>query len=378
MLKILFLIHDLGQGGAEKVLVNLVNHMDPSKFDITVISLFGGGINEQFLAPNIKLKIIFPKKIPGNSKLMKLLTPQALHQFCVKDNYDIEISYLEGPSARIISGCKNLSTKLICWIHSTICSPEQLASSFRSIGEANRCYARFDKIVAVSEGIKAQFCNAANQIRSCVVLYNTIDSQNILTRALEEAPELRAKNESSISLIAVGSLKPVKGFDRLFKIIKRLHEEKYPIHLYILGIGPQQPELERFIKSNSLETVITLLGYNTNPYKYIAKSDLFICSSYSEGFSTAATEALIVGTPVCTVDVSGMKEMLGDSEYGLITKNTEEDLFLGIKSLLDHPDKLLNYKRKAKIRGKIFRTEETVKQVETMLLNIADGDMCGC
>ena len=49
MKKILFLIHDLGSGGAEKVLVNLVNNMDRTKFDISVIALFGGGINEQRL-----------------------------------------------------------------------------------------------------------------------------------------------------------------------------------------------------------------------------------------------------------------------------------------------------------------------------------------
>ena len=54
MKKVLFLIHDLGQGGAEKVLVNLVNHMDLTRFDVTVMSLFGGGINEQFLKPEIK------------------------------------------------------------------------------------------------------------------------------------------------------------------------------------------------------------------------------------------------------------------------------------------------------------------------------------
>ena len=48
MKKILFLIHDLGPGGAEKVLVNLVNNMDPQQFDITVMTLFGGGVNEQF------------------------------------------------------------------------------------------------------------------------------------------------------------------------------------------------------------------------------------------------------------------------------------------------------------------------------------------
>ena len=102
--------------------------------------------------------------------------------------------------------------------------------------------------------------------------------------------------------------------------------------LNILGIGPQQRELENFIKENSLESVVTLLGYKTNPYKYLEKSSLFVCSSLSEGFSTAVTEALIVGTPVCTVDVSGMKEILGkNNEYGLITENTEEALYQGIK-----------------------------------------------
>ena len=49
MKKILFIIHDLGHGGAEKVLVNLVNHMDRNKFDITVMSLFDVGVNKQFL-----------------------------------------------------------------------------------------------------------------------------------------------------------------------------------------------------------------------------------------------------------------------------------------------------------------------------------------
>ena len=73
MIKILFLIHDLGHGGAEKVLVNLVNNMDCSKFDISVISLFGGGINEKFLKKNIHYRCIWKKGLLGNSKFMKLL-----------------------------------------------------------------------------------------------------------------------------------------------------------------------------------------------------------------------------------------------------------------------------------------------------------------
>ena len=155
---------------------------------------------------------------------------------------------------------------------------------------------------------------------------------------------------------------------RLLSIIKRLRDEKYPVHLYILGIGPLQQEMEHYIQANNLQEVVTLLGYQTNPYKYVAKCDLFVCASFAEGFSTAATEALIVGTPVCTVEVSGMKEMLGEhNEWGIVTENSEEALYQGIKDLLDYPDKLTHYKKKSIERGNTFSTAETVQAVERML-----------
>ena len=115
---------------------------------------------------------------------------------------------------------------------------------------------------------------------------------------------------------------------------------------------------------------VTFLGYQTNPYKYVSRCDLFVCASHAEGFSTAATEALILGTPVCTVEVSGMREMLGDNEYGLITENDEESLYQGIKTLLDDPKLLAHYRAQAALRGKKFSTVETVKAVEQMLLNL--------
>ena len=99
----------------------------------------------------------------------------------------------------------------------------------------------------------------------------------------------------------------------------------------------------------------------------MAKCDLFICASFAEGFSTATTEALILGTPVCTVEVSGMKEMLGNSEYGLITQNSEQELYAGLKRLLEDGDLLDYYRKQAIIRGKQFTTESTVIATENML-----------
>ena len=111
-------------------------------------------------------------------------------------------------------------------------------------------------------------------------------------------------SSTEIKICGVGKIVPNKGFDRLARIHRRLRENGFPVHTYILGKGNQQAAIQKYLDQNGMSDTFTFLGYQTNPYKYIAKCDLFVCSSLAEGFSTAATEALIVGIPICTVDVS--------------------------------------------------------------------------
>lgn len=367
MKKILFLIHDLHHGGAEKVLVNLVNNMDSEQFDITVMALFGGGVNEQFLKPHIRYQTVFKRTFPGNSHVMKLFSPAMLHKWFIKERYDIEVSYLEGPSARIIAGCSCKDTKLVSWIHCTMATPKEAALGFRSVKEATVCYNKMDTMVFVSETARDIFLKNCAYTGKTAVLYNTNESHQILQKAVEEAK----LSDEEFCWCGVGKLVNVKGYDRMIRIQKRFIDEGYNTHFYALGEGKLREELESMVKEVGCEDSVTFLGYQTNPYKYVAKCDLYVCASHAEGFSTAATEALIVGTPVCTVEVSGMKEMLGEhNEYGIVTENDENALYQGIKKLLDDPELLEHYRRQAALRGKDFRTEETVKAVEQMLLEL--------
>ena len=369
MQKILFLIHDLGPGGAEKVLVNLVNNMDPEQFDITVMTLFDVGVNKQFLSPHIHYRTCFKKMFRGNSHAMKLLTPRQLHKWLIKDKYDVEISYLEGPSARIISGCPYPDTKLVAWIHCLSKKQGNVTLGFRSYREAAASYGHFDRVVGVSRTVEEAFREVFPEIKNTTVLYNTNNSDEIVRLAQDPVENLFQPEE--LKLVGIGKLAPVKAFDRFIRIHARLRREGYPVHSYILGEGTLRPELEDLVQELGMGESFTFLGYQTNLYKYLAKCDLFVCSSLSEGFSTAATEALIVGTPVCTVEVSGMKEMLGENnEWGIVTENDEEALYQGIKSLLDDPALLAHYKQQAHLRGKDFSTEETVKAAEDMLLEL--------
>ena len=367
--KILFLIHDLGHGGAEKVLVNLVNNMDRSKFDISVTALFGGGVNEQFLKPDIRSRAIFSRTFRGNSHIMKLLSPKQLHKLFIKETYDIEVAYLEGPSARIISGCTTVGTKLAAWIHCTMHDEHELSIGFRDYKESCCGYQKMDAVCFVSDDVRYSFMKLC-QINTSCVLYNTNNSDAIIQQSQEPLTD-SAFLTDEFAICGVGKLMKNKGFDRLALIHKRLRNEGYSVHCYILGVGAEQEKILAYVRENALTDSFTFLGYQANPYKYVSRCDLFVCSSFAEGFSTAATEALIVGTPVCTVEVSGMKEMLGEhNEWGIVTENNEEALYQGIKDLLDHPDKLAHYKEKAIERGKTFSTENTVHAVEEMLLGL--------
>lgn len=365
-IKILFLIHDLGQGGAEKVLVNLVNHMDLNKFDITIISLFGGGINEQFLNDRINYRYIFKKSFPGNTKFLKLFSPEFLHKIIVKKYYDIEVSFLEGPCSRIISGCTNNSKK-ISWIHVQQGNIKIAKSSFRSEKECKLSYSKFDKIICVSEFVKQDFLNIFGNSNNIEVLYNTVDSEDIIQKSKCSTDII---DNDSFSICGVGSLKKSKGFDRLIRIHKKLIDSGLNVKTYILGKGPEKSNLQKYIKQLGIEDSFKLLGYDTNPYKFISRCDLFVCTSFAEGFSTATSEALILGTPVCTVEVSGMREMLGNNEYGIITNNNENELYKALYNLINDTNLYNHYKEKALERGIMFNTQETVNKVEKMLLEI--------
>ena len=370
MTKVLFLIPNHAHGGAEKVLVNLVNNMDKTKFDVTVQTLFDVGVNRQYLNSDVKYIGGFKRMPRGNTYVMKLFSPEKLYKHFIRDNYDIIVSYLEGPTARIVSGCTNPNTKLVSWIHIEQHTKELASKSFRSYKEALDCYSKFDRTVCVSDTVKNDFESIFDTKKPVEVLYNTNESEKIKKLSDEKVDDVNFSKDI-INIISVAKIVPSKGYDRLMKIHKKLIGKNIKNHIYILGIGEEKEKYEKYLTENNLTDTFTFLGYRDNPYKYVKKADLYVCSSRREGFSTAVTEALIVGTPVVSTNCSGAYELLGENnEYGIVTENDEDALYEGIKKMLTTPDLLETYAVKAKERGKAFSTEKTVKAVEEMLLSI--------
>ena len=369
MIKVLFFIPTLGGGGAERVLVNLVNNMNSTQFDITILTLFDGGNNKKYLKSNVNYRYIFKKSFRGNSHFLKLFSPNYLARKFIREDYDIAVSYLEGPTTRILSGIQNEDTKKLNWVHAEL-TKKQLLTSYRSFKEFVQIYQEYDCSVFVSETAKEAFENVTKLKSKNIVKYNTVEANRIQKLSKQDINDVKYKTDE-VKIITVGRLTKQKGYDRLLPIINKLVQKHNNLHLYILGEGHLEPKIKEFISENKLENYVTMLGYRDNPYKYVKQADLFVCSSYSEGFSTAVTESLIVGTPVITTRVSGMEEMLGkNSEYGLIVENDTESLYEGLKKILSNKILLDQYKKKAVERSTFFDTEKTVKEVERLILEL--------
>lgn len=366
MKQLLFLIPSLGGGGAERVLVNLVNNLSREKYDITVQTLFDVGVNRQYLQSHIAYIPGFPWQFPGNTKVLKLLPPRWLYRLLIRRKYDAVISYLEGPTARIVSGCPDPDIKLICWIHGEQRSADAAAYSFRSFREAEDCYRRFHRTVCVAETVKRDFESIFELREPAQVLYNTNETDRIVAQGRETATDVTLSEVPNV--FSVGRLRQEKGYDRLIRVHKRLLKEGLAHHIYILGEGDEKEPLLKQIADTDLEDTFHLLGFRQNPYQYVSKADLFVCSSRREGFSTAVTEALILGVPVVSTDCSGAKELLGEQdEYGIVTENSEEGVYQGMKRMLSNPELLAHYKNKAIERGPSFSKAASVAAVEEML-----------
>lgn len=389
--KILFLIHTLGGGGAEKVLINLVNHMDSTKFDITLMTIIDTGIYRKDLLNTIHYKTFFKnplqrnvQKENGSGSLLrkktvftnlliklyllawKYIPTSWIYRIFIREIYDIEVAFLEGICSKVISNSINPNSKKYAWIHVDLINQHKSKHVFKNHIDEEQTYNRFDKIVCVSEFVKRQFLNSFSiSEKKIAVRYNPIDVHEILYKAGLPSSDLNIHKDKFL-ICSVGRLNSQKSFGRLLECHRNLIKQGYDHDLWIIGEGTDYENLKEYIQCNNLEDSTKLLGFQSNPYYFMSQSDLFVCSSLAEGFSTVATEATILGIPIVTTDCSGMRELLGDSFYGLITENTTKHLEEGIKKIFDDKKMYIFYKEQAAIRGKMFNLEDAVDEIQTL------------
>ena len=372
--KILFLINDLKGGGAEKILLDTVKEIDHNKYEINVCTIFNDGIYDMQIKEycdaflNIYNIKIFPKSL---RKYIKSFLLRRIKYFNTKQllcnflSYDIMIAYLEGPSTKIIAECKK-NCKKIAWVHIDPIALPYSTKYFKNLEQEIKCYKNFDNILCVSSDVKKSFIAKYGSFKNVNVLLNLLDNDKVYKKSLETLTDDFISMDK-FTIISVGRLAEQKSFIRLLEAVNELHKSYKNIQLLILGEGPDRRQLENYINLNNMKPYVKLYGFIENPYPLMKKSNLFVCSSITEGFSTVVCEAILLGLPVVTTDCSGMHDILGDSKYGLIVENSTNGLINGINHILEDRNYYNALQLKSKERASFFNKENRVKELELIL-----------
>lgn len=379
--KLLFLIESFIVGGAEKVLIDIVNHLDKNKFDITVCCIFKKsvykGYDSQFKVsffPHVHYKYLINNEIGWLYKGFNFLLarmPNLLYKILIGDKYDYSIAFYEGLPTSWIAKAKLKRGKKIAWLH-TSTSLSQKGKNKQQLDTELINYKQYNQIIAVSEGVAQSFKHlffAYN--KSIKVVYNPIDKEVLEKKSQEHV--LLTKAISPL-FVSVGRIAPVKGYNRWIKVLGEIKRKGYHFQAWIIG-GGESASLRQLIEKYQLTDNVLLLGHQSNPYPYMRMADWVVCPSFIEGLSTVVLEGIMLGKAIVATECFGMKELLGNSEYGMLCSNTEQDLRKAIERILQVPSLKYNYEEAVNLRRQAFCLNKSISSIERIILSYSIGSV---
>ena len=370
MKSILFIINNLGGGGAEKVLVDILNNFDYSMYSIDLLLLSEEGVYLNKINKNVKINSIVPKNKFKNKYINKIYRSMSYRMYkyfpsiscrlAIRKKYDVEIAFLEGHSTFLLSKSPNKNSKKIAWVHTDITKHKPISQRIEK-----ESYDKVDKVICVSEEAKQKFIEVYPSYKEKVsVIYNIIDKDKIL----QMSNEYIKYETNKPTILGIGRLINSKRFDLLIKVYKKLLDDGIDCNLIILGEGGERSKLEELVYLLDIKDKVYMPGYIENPYAYIKKSDVLVVTSDIEGFSLVIAEAMTLGKAIISTDCTGPKELLEDNKYGIIIeKNNLQALFVNLKKFLLSDKYRKKYESLSIKRSKIFNKNEVIESIITLI-----------
>lgn len=324
--KILFIGNSLDGGGAERILIDILRNFDYNRYDVDLVLIYGVGVYMKDIPSNVNYlgaiytggTYIYENELPSVQSEWQNES-SAIKQL-VKGHYDTIVSFIEGFAARFHQYLLNQASKNVSWVHIDLYVNHWSQECYESDQEEAKVYTLMDKVVFVSQSALDAFRRLFQYTKdNLTVIHNPIDKERI-TRLSKEREIIR----EVFSFVAVGRLCHQKRYDRMLKASKVLHDRGCDFQLNILGAGDLESEIKDQIQNFGLEDKVKLHGFVYNPYLYMKNSDVFLLSSDAEGFPTVVCEAMTLGVPVIGTNVTGTRDLLGNSEYGLLTDLSPE------------------------------------------------------
>lgn len=370
--KILFFLPTLGAGGAEMHVLRIINHLDRSRFAPEVVVARGGGAYESALAADVPLHVLAPRRLKSSGLSMLWAIP-ALRSHLRRRRPDLLCSVLNHTTGvcRIALRGLDVRPKFLVGLQNNVTKDLQVNDNVIVrwlVGQAVKAFSEADHLVALSRGVGADFARHFPALsKNVTVIYNAgVDAR---VRKLIGEPLTEITRPAGPLLIACGRLGPQKDFPTLLRAFARVRSARPDATLWILGRGPDQPALEQQARDLGLGETVRFLGFQSNPFKFMAAADLFVLSSAWEGFGNVVVEAMAAGVAVVSTDCDfGPGEIITDGVSGLLCPVGDDQALAGrVLELLSDPVRRAAMAKAGCARSVDFDSEKITREYEAVL-----------
>ncbi|HEX4913621.1 MAG TPA: glycosyltransferase [Vicinamibacterales bacterium] len=368
--RVSFVLPSLNGGGAERAAVQVLNGLSADKWDRSMFLFERTGPYLADLDPSIALSAS-----PSPSRGERW---QALRRFVKESEPHVVVAFLSFATtlsaaraaqtgARVVF---NQQTPMTAFLGDA--DYEWRHGWRRTVFTATSrlTYSAADLIVATSNGVAEDLTkNFGVNPDAIQVVPNPVDLDAVRARA-GEAVEIDRDRDTPV-IVAAGRLADAKNYPLLIDAIAVLRRT-LPARLLILGQGELEQSLRRHIADRQLEGAITLLGFQRNPWKYIARADVFALSSHYEGFGNVLIEAMAVGVPVVATASAGTRDIIHHGVDGLLVEQHDaESLAAALVDVLSSPDRRRAMSNEARVAAERFAAPRVIARYDAVLEQVA-------
>ncbi len=366
MKKIFFIINCYTKGGgAESLLTQIVNHLNPEKYEIGIMEIIHDTIKTEPVNSNIR---IYPYYVKADDSERKAKMYYVYHEWdkviaeYIPMDYDLYVSfnYLK-PTFLLPPGKKN-----IAWIHSDVYllgKPDKKEE--RALQEEAFCKA--ERIVSISDlttqSLIDLFPRHKDKLR---VIYNGLDTENVRAQAME-ATKVKLSHPA---ILSVGRLDARKNPLRMLTIFEKVHGREKGVHLYYLGYGELEEAVLQAAQEKGVSEYVHLRGYHDNPFPILAQCDVNCMFSHYEGFPMVLLEGAALDKPFVSSVVGGSRELANGQRCGR-TVETDEEAAEAILTML-HADRQ-QMAKECRESIKRFELREYMRQIEALFDEVLEG-----
>lgn len=314
-------IYSFKDGGMERGLLNVINYSDPERFRHVILCLTESGTFAEHLKAPDCLVVNLQKKEGNDLRLPKRLAAAARQ-------YELDILHARGWPTLVETAVAALLanvTTTVYGFHGKTIDDLQGIGLVRRLAQRLfiRCYSR---VITLNQLMANDFaCECGLPLDQIRIIGNGVDIHHFSPRT--DRSDLRVRfglPPDRLILGNVARLDPVKNHDVIIRALYRLRQHPSRPFVLLVGEGGHRPILEEQIKRRGLAEDVKLFGYSERISALLNCMDLYVQSSFYEGFSNTILEAMACGVPVLASRVGGTADLFTDGEQGLLFPSDDD------------------------------------------------------